>query len=126
MTPASPKHIADGFRSLEAGMNGGVSPLQISPNQYAYGDNCAVRGSFIKSRPKWRQITLDLRPNIPFNAMEGLFQGACYYKPDSGNESLVASIAGNLYRFQFATDGTTVVVSDQTGGVTNDGPVRVG
>jgi len=60
-------------------------------------------------------MTLDFGGNEDLQtAVEqmSLFQGATYYKPDSGNESLVASLYGRL--FKFTISGDTATVSDIT------------
>lgn len=43
---------------------------------------------------------------------EGLFQGAAFYQPDSGNQSLFAAVAGRLYQFQ--VNGNDITVIDRT------------
>lgn len=45
----------------------------------------------------------------------GLFQGAAFYQPDSGNQSLFAAVAGRLYQFQVNGDELTVFDRTVTG-----------
>lgn len=107
--------IFDSLAGFDAGMNAGVSPLLLPKNQLAWASNATNRGSLIHPRPPRRVLTL----NFPSQAVQtavtkGLWQGATYYKPDAGVETLVASIAGRLY--QFTPIGTVATVADVTGG----------
>src|SRR6266850_6520418 len=101
--------IFDSLAGFDAGMNAGVSPLLLPKNQLAWASNATNRESLIHPRPPRRVLTL----NFPSQAVQtavtkGLWQGSCYYRPDAGVETLVASISGRLY--QFTPIGTVATV----------------
>lgn len=107
--------IFDSLAGFDGGHNSGISPLLLPKNQLAWGSNLTTRGTLIHPRPPRRVLTL----NFPSQAVQtavtkGLWQGACYYKPDAGVETLIASISGRLY--QFTPIGTVATVADVTGG----------
>ncbi len=115
----TPSTVIDSLFGFEAGVNSGESPLLLNKNELAWGSNLTTRGTLIKPRPPRRVLTL-VFPNLDVQnfVTKGLFQGYCYYKPDSGNETLMASISGRL--FQFIPIGTTATVTDVTGGNPQD------
>ena len=78
-------------------MNSGVEVLELAKNQYAYGVNTTCRGRFLTHRPAYRKQILNLDAGISLAGAR--FQGACYYDPDLGAESIVAQIGGRLYQF---------------------------
>lgn len=102
------KTLIDFLGSFERGMNSGADPLILPKNQLAYASNSTVRGTYVSTRPPWNDITLDFGTDTALQAAvtEGLFQGGCYYKPDTGPESFFAAISGRL--FQFLPDFTTL------------------
>lgn len=107
--------VYDYLFSFEDGMNSGTSPLLLPKNQLVWASNLTTRGTLIHPRPARRILTL----NFPDQATQiavtkGLFQGYCYYKPDAGPETLIASISGRL--FQFTPVGTIAAVKEVTGG----------
>lgn len=111
----TPNTVYDFLFSFEAGVDTGTSPLLIPKNQLAFGSNLTNRGDFIHPRPPRRILTLNFTdPSITTAVTKGLFQGSCYYKPDAGNERLIASISGRL--FQFIPVGTVATVTEVTGG----------
>jgi hypothetical protein len=91
-------------------MSSAVSPLLLEKTQAAYLSNTTVRDGFATCRPPF---TKNLTINYPSPAVqtaieEGLYQGATYYKPDAGPESLIAQIGGFLYQFTVVGDVVTV------------------
>lgn len=98
MPDNAPKQYKDALLSFEAGVNQGVSPLLLPKNQLHKGRNMTVRGTFAKPRPVWRKLALSFTgDDFPDAFEDGYFQAASYYKPDSGSEYLLASIAGRLF-----------------------------
>jgi hypothetical protein len=93
-----PQAVEDFLTSFEAGMDSGTSPLLLPKNQLSFGTNTTVRGAYATHRPPFTRQTL-VFPDPVTEAMfrGGLWQGACYYKPDLGMEQLLASISGRLY-----------------------------
>jgi hypothetical protein len=88
----------DGISSFEMGMNSGIAPILLKKNQLSFANNCTVRGAFVTHRPAYRKIPLTFSSAAVQAAFEGgLWQGGCYYKPDSGDESMFISISGRQY-----------------------------
>lgn len=114
MIPAEYDYLFD----FVAGMNGGESPRELEHNQLAYALNLTVRGAFAHARPPNRKLTLSFASTDQQLAFtKGLYQGACYYKPDAGSQCLIASISGRLYKVTpVFPGGTTATVTDITGG----------
>lgn len=107
--------LVDGLFDFAAGVNTGISPLLLAKNQMANASNVTVRGTFAMPRPPYRKMILDFGGDEALqSAVEDLvlFQGAGYYNPDSGAESLIASLQGRLYKFTIV--GDTATVSDIT------------
>lgn len=122
--PPSQKHIIDGFRVLDGGMDQGVSPQLLKKNQCSYAENTTFRGGFAMNRPKFRKIRIFKNSGVSATALKDIFQGACFYKPDKGNESLVAQIGGNLFQFQFSATTDVFMVDRTIPGDPNDPNVR--
>lgn len=107
------KTIVDGIFDLKNGINSGVAPLLLDRETLAFGTNGTVRGTFLKPRPPFQKIALNWPDQATQQAFEaGLFQAGAYYKPDSGSESLMAAVAGKLYKFLIGA--TTAQVTDET------------
>lgn len=107
--------IPDHLSEFSGGMNSGIAEVLLAPNQLAFLGNGTVRGMYIRPRPTRRKITFDFGGDeiLPAAVKGGLWQGACYYAPDTGPETLVAAIGGRL--FQFTISGTTATVIERTG-----------
>lgn len=104
--------------SFEAGVNTGESPLLLPKNQLAYASNLTTRSTLIHPRPPRRNYALDFGGDTALqNAVtKGLFQGRCFYKPDAGNEYLLASISGRLFKFVPNPATLIATVTEVTGG----------
>lgn len=110
----SGRTLIDYLGAFELGMNSGQQPLLLPKNQLAFAFNSTVRGGFATTRPPFtKMLTMAWESPLVQAAVEGgLFQGACYYKPDSGPQALIAQISGRLY--QFSITGNVVTVTDIT------------
>lgn len=110
--PFTSDTVTDSLASFEAGMNSGNAPLLLAANQLAFASNITVRGSYATHRPPVSKQTLNFGGDAALEAafIGGLFQGACYYKPDTGMEKLVVSISGHLYLL--SPSGSTWTVTD--------------
>jgi len=107
--------LYDEFSTFEMGVNSGLEPELLPKNQLAFSSNATVRDGFIENRPPFSKRHLQIEwPNddVKEAVEQGLFQGAAYYQPDSGSQSLFAAIAGRLYQFQIT--GNDVIVTDRT------------
>lgn len=104
----------DGIGTLDAGMNAALAPQLIEKNQAAFATNATFRGGYGTRRPAFREIILDFKGNATLEdlCIHQNFQGACFYQPDTGAQSLVAAIGGRL--FQFFPSGNTSPVLDVT------------
>ena len=103
--------IVDGFGAFPKGMNAGVAPQILPRDQLSNAINCTIRGDFLTHRPPYRRIALDYAGVFDGR---GWFQGAAYYQPDGGPESIVAAIAGRLFQF-FPNAAGSALVQDITG-----------
>lgn len=113
--------LYDALFAFDAGVNEGISPLLLQTNQLHKALNVTVRETFAHPRPYFRKMALSYAGNIQNSVEKPKFQGACYYKPDSGLESLMAAIAGRL--FAFSVNGNNLTVYDVTGGAGGQSPV---
>lgn len=104
--------LKDGIGPLDGGTNTGLVPQLLPANQVSMSTNMTFRGGYGTHRPPIREIALDFKGDavLEQNVIRQPFQGACFYQPDSGNQSIVASIGGKL--FQFFPQGTTSPVLD--------------
>ena len=113
-SPYKPVTLYDGISTFTNGMNTGLSPLLLSKETLAYASNLTVRNGFAQDRPGYtNRLTIVYPSDEVQTAIEqGLFQGAGYYQPDSGSQSIFASIAGRLFQFTIVED--TVTVTERT------------
>ena len=97
----TPRTFVDFISEFSAGMNSGVAPQILPKNQISFGLNCSLRGGFIHQRPPLNKQTLNFNGDNTLRALVifGFFQGAGYYRPDYGTESLIAQISGHLIKF---------------------------
>lgn len=95
-------------------MQSGVSPLLVQKTQIAFGLNLSLRGGFITHRPPIQKKTLDFGGDTALMNLvqKGFFQGAAYYRPDFGPESLLAQIAGHLILFTEQSNNGAWTVKD--------------
>lgn len=109
--PFQAKTVYDFITTMEAGMNSGINPLLIEKNQASFLSNATVRDGFATDRPPFtNRLTISYPSDEVQTAIEeGLFQGAAYYQPDSGNQSLFASISGRLFQFVISAGNVTVI-----------------
>lgn len=106
--------IYDRIGTVEQGMNSGIDPLLLERNQLSFATNLTTRQGFATDRPPFTNVLTFIWPSDDVQTAfeQGLFQGAAYYQPDSGPQSLFAAVSGRLY--QFILNGTTATVYDRT------------
>lgn len=106
------RELIDFLSEASGGMNSGVSPLLVSKNQIAFGQNISLRGGYLQPRPPLQKKTLDFGGDLNLQSLvlTGKFQGGGYYRPDAGTESLIAQISGHLLKF--TEGGNSWVVTD--------------
>jgi hypothetical protein len=83
------KRLIDGFLTLERGVNSGIAPTLLQPNQCSGATNMTFRGGYPRVRPAFR-----LADELP----DGRFQGASYYKDGMNRTMIVVFIDGVCYR----------------------------
>lgn len=101
---SSPDRYFAGFSTLEAGMNGGISPSLIGKNQVAASVNVTYRGGFATTRPGFSRYPLTLQ-GTAITHWTGRWQGSCRYETPSRN-GWVVSRGGRLF---FLEDSTWIV-----------------
>lgn len=111
-TPQPGQFLVDGIGPLDAGVNTGLAPQLLPSNQVAMSTNMTFRGGYGTHRPVVREIALDFKGDSTAEELciHRNFQGACFYQPDTGAQSLIAAIGGHL--FQFFPSGTASRVID--------------
>jgi hypothetical protein len=112
--PFRPVTLYDAISIVDGGMDSNQNPLLLPKNQVAFAQNMTVRGGFMTNRPAYSNRLNITWPSDEVREAfeEGLFQGAQFYQPDSGNQSLFAAVAGRLY--QFVVNGNDITVIDRT------------
>src|SRR5262249_14821300 len=96
--------------SFDKGIDSGIDPLLLPPDQLSYAVNASMRGTFAHPRPPF--ITRELvfpDEDVQTVVEHGLWQGAAPYQPDTGLEQLVAQISGRLFSFTPQADDTVAV-----------------
>src|SRR4051812_21255624 len=123
MPPTFGQEQFDYLRSFDAGMNAGIDPSLLPPNQLALATNATVRGTFVKPRAQYRKLALDLGLQQELGQLlkTGRWQGGCYFRQDGGTECLMAAINGRL--LQFTPSGTAATVAEKTTTDTNPSTV---
>jgi hypothetical protein len=84
--------IADGFQTLEGGMDSGRNPSLLERNKVAYAQNVRFRGGYPKNRPGIKKLNLMFRKPVSAGSTfeqtdtavqtlfeSGKFQGATFY-----------------------------------------------
>ncbi len=107
---ANQNYIYDAIGDFSLGMNSGLDPFMLPKNQASFCVNCSDSGNFLTNRPAFKECPpkLDGSTGSIWFKTPQLFQGACYYRPDSGYEQIVAQIAGRLYAITPTSDGSFV------------------
>lgn len=117
MPAPSPASQLDGISTTSKGMHSGVQPRLLPVDQLAFAVNITNRNGLPRTRPPLRKIALtyaDLPNDAPgttqTRATKALFQCASFYQAYGGGENcLVASIGGRLFRYLV---GTSNIVQD--------------
>lgn len=103
---ADPTRRVAGFTELSLGINNGVAPNLLDPNQAFNAVNVTFRGDFPATRDPWISHPLQ---NIPAT-WTGIFQGMMHYDGEAGQSGWIVARGG---RFFFITDDT-YLISDIT------------
>jgi fibronectin type 3 domain-containing protein len=94
-----PNRIYGFLKSFPKGVNSDVDPLLLEPEQLSFAQNATVRGDFVHQRPPFLNLPLvfqSAQTQLDFNT--GIFQGACYFLPDSGEACIMVAVGGNLFQ----------------------------
>ena len=106
-------HLAS-IADFSAGMNSDVPAIALPNNQASFLTNATCRGNYFTNRPPFLDFDLTFATAIQSAFEDGIFQGACFYKPDYGQESIVASIGGRLFQVTPAITGNGAEVIEIT------------
>lgn len=115
--PFTSETVVEALSTFESGVDSGVAPMLLAPNQLSFATNMTVRGAYGSHRPPFAIQVLDYGTNTAIKTVveQGHFQGAVYYKPDNiisvipyvyqswtitpSMEQILASISGRLFLF---------------------------
>ena len=115
MPVSQPKRIVAGFRSLLGGVNSSLDPALLNTDQVAWATNTTFRGSMATCRPGWRKVALTFEsPTTQAQFEDGLFQGASFFQPYSGQPLIVCQSGGHQLFIPIAGD---LEVTDMTIGL---------
>jgi hypothetical protein len=90
--------VFDFLASFPLGMNSGDDPLLLPKTQLAFAGNGTMRGNFFKPRPAYNNLNLVFTDQLTeSNFQTGFYQGAGFYQPDTGPESLAIQIGGHQF-----------------------------
>lgn len=111
MAAPGPSSLLDGVSVITKGMNSGRAPRLLSIDQLAMAVNITCRGGLPRTRPVWTKVPLEYaNEDTETNATTKLFQRAHFYQSyGSGENCLIASIGGRLFRYLV---GSSSVVQD--------------
>jgi hypothetical protein len=101
-------------RTFDGGVNSGVRPSLIAPNQVSWAINCTNRGGFWKSRPPFVKCNLQFASGYDqSNFQTGYFQGVGSYNATNGSGSsyLVLSLSGRIYAVNVSSGFTVADIS---------------
>src|SRR5262249_35976980 len=101
----------DYLREFSLGMHAGIDQLNMTRNQASVLRNATVRGTFVTQRPPYTKIAAKFDSGIQGAATQSLWQGACYFKSDDGQESFMTAVGGRLFRWIIA--GQNAAVSER-------------
>lgn len=111
---ANPSNLViDALEDFSSGLNSGIDAFALPKNQLSFAVNATVRGNFVTSRPPFQIQNLPAAVWQTINSV-GIFQGACYCAPDSGQQFLIAQIGGRLFTFTPDVNDLNVVVQEVT------------
>lgn len=103
--------VYDGISFVAGGMDSGTLPRLLDRGKAAFLFNATIRGGFPTDRPKYSKVELTFDSLDIQNAFEtGLFQGAGYFRSQSGVGSVMASISGRLFQISPDTTGGGTVI----------------
>lgn len=104
-----PTNIIDDYLdSFPGGVDTNQATRILPPTKLAAGFNLSLRGDFAATRPPFRFINI-IDPAGVITALGGLYQGGCYYRPDSAPESLFVVVSGRLFQLTPDTSGNALL-----------------
>lgn len=126
MSVVDPKRISDGLLNCEGGIDSGSNPSTLKPNQVSFAVNAVMRDGFITNRPGFNQIILRFEDQGDLDYFQDHnVQGVGYYKPQNGNQVLIASVGGRIYKIDpTVTNQAKANVIDITPAVANSSTRR--
>lgn len=98
----SSKTIYDGFTTIKRGIDSGTAPSAIGADQVSFAINTTFRGGYPHNRPGLSKI-----PLTGDNFQLGRWQGAHPFIGTDQKPSIIASIGGQIIRFDPISNQTT-------------------
>lgn len=90
------RRLYEGTDALEGGVDSGVAPHQVLPNQVSWAGNVTFRNGVCRTRPGWQKRTLIIPDGVAIQT--GVWQCANFYLSDNYIGSIVLAKGGRLYR----------------------------
>lgn len=104
-----PKRLSAGFTSLEGGADSGANPSTLRDNQVAYAINVTFRNGYAQTRPRVMQTILTFEDADTRTWFESHHvQGAEYYEASSGNNLILASVGGRIFKIDPFITGVNI------------------
>lgn len=105
--------LLDGISTISKGMHSGISPRLLPPDQLAFAINVTCRNGLPRTRPVFHKVGLVYPDNTTqTNATKALFQCAHAYQTyNQGEDCIVASIGGHLFRYLVASSNKVQDIS---------------
>lgn len=121
------RRVYDGFRNLAGGVDSGLSPELISPDQCAWAINVTMRGGKPRTRPSFVRRALAYgQAGWATTANAAVWQIAGDYLSDSGVGSLVFMAGGRIYQVAVTGAPTYQVTDASPANATNPSNLNTG
>ena len=111
----------DGFGAIRRGVNSAIAPVAVPGDQLTWMVNGVTRNGYPECRPGWKKQALkfldengDDDTALRNSFEDGCWQGAHPYTSSTGQQEIIASVSGRIFR----VNTTTLEVTDlsaQTG-----------
>lgn len=108
--PRDRSNVNDSFVTLDGGMDSGTAASLIATNQGAFFCNATNRGGYIRTRPKFNNLSLNFEGETESEEwfMEHSITGQTYYSPSNGFPVLVCCCGGRFYKFNITKNEAIV------------------
>ena len=111
--------LADGFITLEGGMDSGVAPEKLDDNKMAFSVNTTSRGTYVKTRPAFDKIVLTFDTGVQDIFENGRWQGGSSYVSPYGVNYIIGTVDGRPTQISISNRSGTV---SQDSGLSDNNP----